>query len=217
VCVNGVYQSLRGRAVWAKRALYLAILTDVAALLADGAQYSLVQRATWGGVTLGEIEANDTRQAFASGAQFVVLIVAAVFFLRWFRRAYANAPAISSVQPRWTPGWAVGYWFVPILALFRPKQIADEIWRSGESEPGAPHRLVDLWWGAWLVANFLTIVGLNLSRSPQNADDFKLFTEFYLAADVASITAGFLALKLVTETTERQHEQAIRVSTRAYA
>ena len=106
--MNGAYESLRGRAVWAKRALYLAILTDFGALLADGAQYSLVQRATWGGVTLAEVEANDTRQAFVSGAQLVVLIVAAVFFLRWFRQAYANAPSSAPFGPVGRPAGPSG-------------------------------------------------------------------------------------------------------------
>jgi Domain of unknown function (DUF4328) len=214
--VNGAYEPLRERAVWAKRALYLAILTDVAALLADGAQFSLIQRATWGGVTLGEVQANETRQNIVAVAQVLVIVLAAVFFLRWFRRAYANVPAISTVRPRWTAGWAVGYWFVPIYSLIRPKQIANEIWQSSDPNPTSEHRLVDLWWGTWLLTGFLTIVGYNLSKGAQTAGDFKTFTEFYLVADAASIAAGFLALQVVKRTTERQHEQAIRVSNRAY-
>jgi Domain of unknown function (DUF4328) len=215
--VNRAYEPLSERAVWAKRALYLAIVTDVAALLADGAQFSLIQRATWGGVTLGEIQSNETRQNVVAAAQVLVLVFAAIFFLRWFRRAYANVPAISSVEPRWTPGWAVGYWFIPVLGLFGPKQIANEIWQSTDPRAGSEHRLVDAWWGVWLLANALTLVGYNLSSGAQDAGDFKTFTEIYLVSDAASIGAGFLALQVVKQTTMRQHEQAIRASARAYS
>jgi hypothetical protein len=214
--VTGTYEPLSARAVWARRALWLAVLTDVAALLADGAQYSLVQRATWGGVTLGEIQANDTGQNIVAGAQLLVLVVAAVFFLRWFRRAYANVPAISSIQPRWTPGWAVGYWFVPIYSWIRPKQIANEIWKSSGPEATGGHHLVDAWWGAWILSGFLTLVGYNLSQNAQTVGDFKTFTSVYLVADLASIAAGVLALQVVKRTTERQQEQAWQASDRAY-
>jgi Domain of unknown function (DUF4328) len=215
--VAGTYEPLTERAVWAKRALCLAILADVAALLADGAQFSLVQRATWGGVTLAEIQSNDTRQTVVSIVQGAVLVLAAVCFLRWFRRAYQNVPAISAVKTRWTSGWAVGYWFVPIYSWIRPKQIADEIWRSADPEPSGEHRLVDCWWGAWILTGLLTLFGYNLSKGARNASDFETFTEVYLGSDVAGIAAGLLALRLVGRTTDRQHEQAIRAANRAIA
>jgi hypothetical protein len=206
--VNGTYEPLRARAAWAQRALVVAILVEIASLLSDGAQYSLVQRANWGGVTLSEVQANDQRQTLVGYAQLIVFVATAVFFLRWFRRAYANAPALGAVQPRWTPAWAVGYWFVPIYSLIRPKQIANEIWES--AEPGGRRRLVDFWWAAWLLGNFLTLIGFNVGRGVQSIDDFRTFTELYLAADAASIAAGFLAYQVVKQTTAKQHEQAAR-------
>ena len=33
---------------------------------------------------------------------------------------------------RYGNGWAIGAWFVPILSLVRPKQMANEIWRGSE-------------------------------------------------------------------------------------
>lgn len=94
--------------------------------------------------------------AFGAAA-LVYLLFAAVGFvamLVWFYRATKNARAISNgLQTK--PGWAVGYFFIPILSLFRPYRTMSEIWRSAMS-PLSWKVLHDpitlrLWWGGWLV------------------------------------------------------------------
>jgi len=214
--IDGVYVPLLERAVWAKRALVAAIVVDVVALVVDGGQFSLIQKAIWGGVTMGKVVANDRRQQYVAWAQIAVLITAVAFFLRWFGRAYANAPLVSTVSPRWTPRWAVGYWLVPFISLVRPKQIANEIWDSANPDHGGRHGLVDLWWGAWIASNVLGYLTFNLSRNLHGLDDFRRVTEISLGADVVGVAARALAFLVVSRTTDRQHDQAIRHSQRAY-
>ncbi len=63
---------------------------------------------------------------------------------RGFLRAYANGPALGLHDPRFGKGWAIGAWFVPILNLFRPKQIANDIWRGSDS--ALPAHASDSWY-----------------------------------------------------------------------
>lgn len=95
--------------------------------------------------------------------QFVMLMI-------WFYRANKNARAISNGLET-TPGWAVGFFFVPVLSWFRPYLTMSEIWRSAQS-PLSWKSLDDpiilrIWWGCWLagaiggmVANFGSDGGL---------------------------------------------------------
>ena len=64
-----------------------------------------------------------------------VLVATGITFLMWFHRVRANLPALGVTDARWSPGWAVGWWFVPVMSLFRPYQVAAEVWQA--SDPAA--------------------------------------------------------------------------------
>ena len=86
----------------------------------------------------------------------LLLLTTMVVFLLWMQRANKNVRALGAQGIRCTPGWAVGWWFVPIATLFKPYQAMREIYQA--SDPGAgpaswagrPAGLVGAWWAAWL-------------------------------------------------------------------
>jgi hypothetical protein len=89
----------------------------------------------------------------AGGAYFLFALVGFIAMLAWFYRAAKNARAISAgLETR--PGWAVGYFFVPILSLYRPYRTMSEIWRSAHAPLSWKTRddpvSIRFWWGGWL-------------------------------------------------------------------
>jgi hypothetical protein len=76
-------------------------------------------------------------------------ILTTIVFLFFFHRAYSNLAALGPTEQRWSTGWSVGSWFIPILNLFRPKQIANDIWRGsdGSSVPA----IFNWWWAFWIL------------------------------------------------------------------
>lgn len=100
--------------------------------------------------------------ALAIFGWLLALIVQTVVFLRWFYRAYGGLHERGVAEVRYGQNQAAWSWFVPILNLFRPKQIANDIWRAGDPGAGAsdPDRargplppLLTWWWAGWLVMN----------------------------------------------------------------
>jgi len=73
-------------------------------------------------------------------------------FLVWFYRARKNADGRGQRQ-RWSPGWAIGAWFVPIVYLWFPYQIMADIWRANlpAEQRNRPAVLPGFWWGCWLI------------------------------------------------------------------
>ncbi|MGZ4057361.1 MAG: DUF4328 domain-containing protein, partial [Bacteroidia bacterium] len=61
-----------------------------------------------------------------------------------------------------TPGWAVGYWFVPVISLFKPYVIVKEIWDEtqayvlpqAEKKNIAKGYIIGLWWTLYLLSIF---------------------------------------------------------------
>ncbi|MDQ3720152.1 MAG: DUF4328 domain-containing protein [Actinomycetota bacterium] len=86
---------------------------------------------------------NDAHQAVVGGIQAIVGLALIVVFLMWFFRAYRNLPRLGVRTLRHKPGWAVGGWLVPILNLWRPKEIANDIWRG--SDPHLPAQAGRAW------------------------------------------------------------------------
>ncbi len=110
-------------------------------------------------------------QALAVSSGLVILTIP-IAFLIWIHRAYRNLPSLMAESLHFSPRWAVGCFFVPILNLFRPYQIMREIWR--ESDPSRPRNVGDSlepvkesssavvgwWWGLFL----LLIIGRLAAR-----------------------------------------------------
>lgn len=215
------YNPLSGPAVWAQRALIALSLLNVIGIASDLAAHSLYQSEL---VTSDEIDATDARQAVIGLVQFIGLIVAIVFFVRWFRRAYRNLPALGAEPLRFRRGWAVWGWFVPILGWFRPKQIANDIWRASDPEApsaeGGPSRwqekpvpgLFQLWWAAYLISTFLDNVAARYSLRADDVDGYDAEAVAYMVADTAAILAAVLAVLVIRRTTARQEARAARLA-----
>jgi uncharacterized protein DUF4328 len=85
-------------------------------------------------VTEQELFDNDQRQRVLSIVHLATGGGSFLFLLLWYYRAYRNLPALGTAQPKFSPGWAVGYWFVPVLNLVRPCEALLEL--ANGSDPG---------------------------------------------------------------------------------
>ena len=95
-----------------------------------------------------------------------------VLFLVWMHQASKNAHALRGQGLLISPGWAVGWWFIPIASMWKPYQALTEIWRA--SDPAVPagdeswrHRAVPgtfpLWWALYLLSGLVSLVGVGIS------------------------------------------------------
>lgn len=143
--------------------------------------------------------------ALLSTLQVLALVVGAIGFLLWFRRAYDNAIALGH-RAAFAPGWAVGAWFVPILNLVRPYQIASAMWRhAGKHVGNGP--LLGFWWALWIGNDVFAQIGGHLCAS-HDQETMLLGLQLTIVADIASLVDGTLAVAMVRKLT-RAHEAMI--------
>lgn len=97
----------------------------------------------------------------------VAYLVSVVLVSMWIHRAHANLFDAGLVGLEYTPGWSVGWFFVPIANLFKPFQAMRELWNAshGESDnytaPAASE--LSMWWGAFIVGNIADNISTRLS------------------------------------------------------
>ncbi|OMI33472.1 DUF4328 domain-containing protein [Streptomyces sparsogenes] len=201
-------------------------------LVARGDQYGVIGDILDGGLlTTGEhfreLEDADDVYTTAVLISFFILVALAVLWAVWFRRLRLNAEVFAPGQHRFGSGWAAGSWFTPVVNLWFPKQIANDIWRA--SSPQGPHNvrrgLLNGWWVTWIVAgaaNFIGTIRYNTLRSKMESADYnptyaKVKSDIeelhdILALDmfatVVLIAAAILALLLVRQITAMQEQRA---------
>jgi hypothetical protein len=217
------YVPLESRASWAKGLLLLAGVVDLVAVLTGYALYKLVANGPSGTVTLEQFEHAEDRHALVGMIQMGVYLVAAVVFIRWFYRAYANLPAVGIDGLGHRTGWAIGAWFVPIASLVWPKRIADEIWKGSDpsltpdgSEDwrrGKIPTFFSLWWLTFIASGILVGAGSRLYTGAETFSDLEFALLLELIGDVFGVLSGVLAYVVVDRTSERQQARATIVAT----
>jgi hypothetical protein len=105
--------------------------------------------------------------------EFLARIAAAIAFLRWLYLAAANARALGAADMMVGPGWAVGWYFVPVLNLVMPFAAMRELWKASaypkDWQAVAAPLALPLWWGCWIACNALGGISLRLSFEEDEA------------------------------------------------
>jgi len=150
--------------------------------------------------------------------ELVVGIATAVVFLMWIYSAYANLESLGSGALQYSSGWAVGYFFIPILNLFRPLQVVQEIWRTSDPEDGGASNsaLAGFWWACWILGNILGYISIQMTRNPQNTLELiRSANTLHIVSTLISITGGILLIFLIKGIMRRQTEKFERLVSRS--
>ena len=196
------YQSLGALTAIITVLLLFGIVAAVAETLSSYSQLDLLNRMRSGmKVTQGEALANAAQQASIAFAALGLYIVTAITFGIWIVRAHKNLRAFGITDTTYTPGWALGWFFVPFLNLVRPFQAMKELWQAShagaEWDKSSSARLVNIWWCLWLLNSVYGTLIARLFTSQSSIDDLLMGTKLSMAGFLINIPVCYLALKLV--------------------
>ena len=111
----------------------------------------------------------DLAVAFVAIPAFITVVIA---WLVWCYRANVNLRLLSGVPMKFTPGWAVGWWFIPFANLVMPYRVVKEIWRVSHGPRSTSHALVGWWWALYLVSTFVDRVTWRVGWFATTVDDY---------------------------------------------
>ncbi len=190
---------------------WLVILLGInIALAATSAASGLVDVKLWmdfqAGIALTpeQSELHELRQQIVASLYAVETIVLIVVFCFWIYRANYNARRLGAADMKFTPGWAVGWYFIPIFFLWKPYQAMKEIWQASanparwQDEPRGS--ILPPWWTFFLLSNALSIIATSFSTSGgATAPEMITSGSLQVVGDVIETMSSLTALILVRQ------------------
>ncbi len=130
--------------------------------------------------------------------------VAVCSWLLWEALAYRRITQLPGASWSSSPWGVIGWWFVPMAHLVRPRRLVEELYRNALPELERPSderaRVVQIWWALWLLSQALWLVALVLTEQPHTM-------EWNALADVLvslSFTGAAIAAVLVVYSVDRR-------------
>ena len=142
------------------------------------------------------------------GGLFIFAITSTVFLV-WFGLSYRNLSFLGARDLLFTPGRAVGWWFVPVACWWKPYAALVEIWQASDptapATTSAPSRrgadsvpLLPFWWATWIISLVL-VNAASLLIYPADTQQWLLNM-----SAAATAVAGVLAMVVVLSISSRQ-------------
>ena len=213
------------RAQWVTILLALVIVASVIWMAFDLSDISLINkwqgRAYFSWAEATEAEAHDNRQEAILVVWVVLSIATAAAFLVWIYRAHKNLPALGAKNLQYSPRWAVGWWFVPIMNLARPFQVVTEIWKASDPEVTDGHSwrntplspLISSWWTLWILSSIIAwiVMRIAFASEPTTVTDLLPHRWALFAVSALEIIAAILAILVVRGIDARQEAKHRRL------
>lgn len=212
---------IRGLALTVVVLLGLCTLLELLVLVASIQRVSLVSGAVDDpeSANVETLTANDTWYAFSALAQTAVYVLTGIMFVIWLYRARCNAEAITPVPHRRSRGLVVFSWVIPIVNLWYPLQIVDDVWATSSPRnlppdlgPEALNRaprspLVRFWWLLWLVTTFGSMLFQRAAARGGGPESIVAATRvdiWFAAPYVVSAALAVLVVMNITTAQERR-------------
>jgi Domain of unknown function (DUF4328) len=190
------------------RALQVLLATllvlAVALLLSNLAQYQMLQSS----FTQAEAVADDTRQRIFAWTYLGTDLITVVVFGCWIYRANGNARALGAAGMEFTPGWSVGWYFIPFACLWKPFQAMREIWKASKNpthwQAERTDHILGWWWFGWIASNVLGQVDFRLAMAAHDVPSLSVASALGVVDDVSVAFSIAVALILITRLSRMQ-------------
>uniref|UniRef100_A0A832DE50 DUF4328 domain-containing protein n=1 Tax=Ignavibacterium album TaxID=591197 RepID=A0A832DE50_9BACT len=187
-----------------KTMLWISLGINLLSLLFDNMQMTLLSA---GSFSQAQDESNEARRQIVALLYLGAFIVTGITFLKWIYRANLNCHGFGAQGMKFSPGWSIGYYFIPLLNLYLPYEAMKEIWKVSrnpsdwQNEMGSP--LLGWWWALWLISNFLAYLLFRMSMkaytisSVQDSTIVSIYLGSYLQdSTTVSIYLGVINIPL---------------------
>ena len=191
-----------------KPIIKISYLLIIALLLLTIVEGSAVIAGVWRVIAYSLLPANvaieetsvmaDVVYRFLTVSQSYLSLAVPFVFATWLYRMSFNLHQQTSTKMEFTPGWMIGWYFVPFANLVKPFHGMRELWQVSHKRLNADPSILRWWWGLWLVSRFVGESSGQLAGGTSPVQSIINSTLVYIAFDLLNVALDLVALRIVT-------------------
>lgn len=160
-------------------------------------------------------EASDRNVGIVGLIQVAVFLGLSIVWFMWIYRSNKLARALGASRMTYSPGWSVGWFFIPIANLFKPYFAMKEIYlatldprqfnteQDVEDQPESLN-ILKLWWLVYLINRLVGAATLRTVIDAETLDQLIRSNSFAFAACITTMASALMINWLVREFTQKQ-------------
>lgn len=211
-------QDLRPRSKFALVTFYALIIASIISIATEIWAISFLNKSFTGDLSYEEAVEFDSTYLLINLSLMIFFILPVIAFSVWNYRMSSNVYIQQLKGKEFTPGWSVGWFFIPIASLWKPYQAMKENWQGsqyiGHKSDKASWKLngipsfVGLWWALWVISSLLSNAEYRMSGKTEDIDGIINLSYFSCFNSLLSIAAAIMAIKIITTLTNLQMNAA---------
>jgi hypothetical protein len=153
-----------------------------------------------------DLRGYDASALDATDAFYIIATVAAgVVYVVWLYQVRRNAERFTKAPHRRARNWLIWGWLCPILNLWFPKQIVDDIVAASlpQTDPHADElprrrlRVVQVWWISYVASTLISFADPGTVSDPSSGGDLLWTTTLSIANAVLTIISAVYAVRVI--------------------
>jgi hypothetical protein len=210
---QGGFKDPEGLTKWTKWFLYAQVVIGVIAIISSMLEYQLLSDFNNGVYTSQELavaaaEASDARQGIVGIFQVIIFVISGILILKWIYRANYNARQLGASEMVFTPGWSIGWYFIPIANLWKPYQAMKEIWKASSNPQSwnsqSVSSMLPWWWFFWIVSNMFANASFRLAMRAEEINELIAANVVTQLSDVTGIPLSLIVIGIISKVHEMQ-------------
>lgn len=188
--------------------IWVMLILEIISLISGTMQYNLLESVANGAeITTESANANDNREQLIGFIYIIAFLISAVTFIKWFQRAYSNLHLkVDNLSN--SENWAAYCWFIPIINLFRPYQIMEEMFSKTNmlltknksfKNINLSKTTVNIWWAFWILNNFMGQFVFRYSLKAETLTELSFATKIGIIANIIGIPLALITIKMIKD------------------
>ena len=207
--------------LWVKRLMWIHIIVSFALLVSLTWELKVLKDFQDGvfsdqAIFLKALELPTEIIAYLAIVFLIIFLGGGIIVFKWIKEANKNVRALGAKDLSFTPGWAVGWFFIPFANLFKPFKVMNEIWSASHSpenwQQDEKNRAVQKWWGLWIGSNGLIQLTQNLEKNADSMDKIIQLSYLSIGGEILWITLCLSFISLVRQISTVQVERFSQIS-----
>ena len=170
-------------------------------------------------------EEGDLQDGLIGLTAIMVIIVywaTIIASIMWILRAHKNLPLLGARGMTITPGWAVGWFFVPIANYWKPYEAMKQLWQASISArdggTGSSWKSLAVpgfmagWWALWVISNIGGSISFRLGMRAETLDELLGIGYLDLVLAPLEIFLALMYYKIISGITEAQEKASHTVA-----